>query len=473
MRVCVVGGGISGLAAAYRLKQRGADVELFEGAQRVGGLLGTERFDGYVMETGADSILSEKPWALSLAEELGLGGEIIRTQPGPRGAYIVHRGKLARIPEGFSLMAPTSFTAMARSPLMTWRGKLRMAADLVLPRREVEDESLESYVVRRLGRETFERLAQPLVSGIYGARPDKLSLRATMPRFLDMEREHGSVIRGLRARLSVERAKQGGSKSGTAGARYGLFAAFRGGMQTLIDGLSASLGSALHTGHMVTAVGRDADGYTVEVRGSQHGYDALVIALPAHIAGQVLYGLDAPLSQKLFEIEYASAATVTFAFDRAAIQHDLDAYGFVVPAAEARDIIASTWASVKYAGRAPDGKVLIRVFLGGHTGQHLLAESDASLVAIAMRELSALIGVGAAPDWSRVVRYPRAMPQYHVGHFERVAVIDALAQKHPRFALAGNAYRGVGIPDAVKSANDAVERILGPAHRASLGPGSG
>jgi oxygen-dependent protoporphyrinogen oxidase len=332
-----------------------------------------------------------------------------------------------------------------------------MAADLVLPRRVVEDESLESYVVRRLGRETFERLAQPLVSGIYGAHPDKLSLRATMPRFLDMERDHGSIIRGLRARLS----KEGASKEGTAGARYGLFAAFRGGMQTLIDALRESLGSAVHTGHMVTAVGRDADGYTVEVRGAQHGYDALLIALPAHIAGQILYGLDAPLAHKLFEIEYASAATVTFAFDRSAIKHALDAYGFVVPAAEGREIIASTWASVKYRGRAPEDKVLIRVFIGGHTGQHLLAESDASLVAIGMRELSQLVDVAAAPDWSRVVRYPRAMPQYHVGHFARVAVIEALAQKYPHFALAGNAYRGVGIPDAVKSANDAVERIWG------------
>ncbi len=455
MRVCVVGGGISGLAAAYRLKQRGADVELFEGAQRVGGLLGTERFDGYVMETGADSILSEKPWALRLAEELGLGAEIIKTQAGPRGAYIVHEGKLARVPDGFSLMAPTSAAAMLRSPLMSWRGKLRMAADLVLPRGSDEDESLESYVVRRLGRETFERLAQPLISGIYGAQPDKLSLRATMPRFLDMEREYGSVIRGLRAR--ARKAGEGGS---TAGARYGLFAAFRGGMQTLIDALRDALAERVHTGHMVTAVGRDRDGYTVEVRGAQHGYDALLIALPAHVAGQVLYALDAPLAQKLFEIEYASAATVTFAFDRSAIGHPLDAYGFVVPAIERREIIASTWASVKYAGRAPDGKALIRVFIGGHTGQHLLAESDAALVAIAMRELSALMNVGAAPDWSRVVRYPRAMPQYHVGHFERVAVIDALAAQHPRFALAGNAYRGVGIPDAVKSAEDAVERLL-------------
>lgn len=457
MRVAVVGGGISGLSAAYRLKQRGAEVTLYEGAARVGGLLGTERFDGYVMETGADSILSEKPWALALAEELGLAGEIIKTEVGPRGAYIVHQGKLARIPEGFSLMAPTDFVAMARSPLLSWRGKLRMAADLVLPRGAARaDESLESYVVRRLGRETFDRLAQPLVSGIYGARPDKLSLRATMPRFLEMESEQGSVIRGLRARAR----KAGARQTETAGARYGLFAAFRGGMQSLIDALARDLGEVVQTGQMVTAVGRDADGFTVEVRGAQHGYDALLVALPAHVAGQVLYGFDVPLAQKLFEIEYASAATVTFAFPRAAIAHALDAYGFVVPAAEQRQIIASTWASVKYAGRAPEDKVMMRVFIGGHTGQHLLAESDQALIEIALRELSSLVSVRGQPDWSRLIRYPRAMPQYHVGHLARVEAIEALAAKHTRFALAGNAYRGVGIPDAVRSANQAVERLL-------------
>jgi oxygen-dependent protoporphyrinogen oxidase len=458
MRACVVGGGVAGLAAAYRLKQRGARVELFEAAPRVGGLLGSERFDGYVVETGADSILTEKPWAMELADQLGLAGEVIRTESGPRGAYIVHRGTLERVPEGFSLIAPLDLLAMARSPIVSRPGKLRMALDLVLPRRRAsDDESLQSFVERRLGRELFERLAQPLVSGIYGADPRKLSLAATMPRFVEMEREHGSVMRGLWARQRVAR---GAAQAQAAGARYGLFAAFRGGMQTLIDALARELEGSLHTGQAVTAVERDADGsLNVEVRGSWHGYQALVVALPAYAAAQVLHSFDAELARELFAIPYASAATVTCAWPRAAVPHALDAFGFVVPAAERREILASTWASVKYAGRAPAGKVLIRVFVGGYTGQELVQRSDAELLEIAQRELRQLLGVTQAPEWTRVVRYPQAMPQYHLGHQARVARIEGLVRKHPRFALAGNAYRGVGIPDAIKSANDAVSLL--------------
>jgi oxygen-dependent protoporphyrinogen oxidase len=458
MRACVIGGGVAGLTAAYRLKQRGAQVELFEAAQRVGGLLGTERFDGYVVETGADSILTEKPWAMQLAEELGLGAEVIKTEAGPRGAYIVHRGKLERVPEGFSLIAPLDLLAMARSPVVSWPGKLRMALDLVLPRRRAsDDESLQGYVERRLGSELFERLAQPLVSGIYGADPRKLSLAATMPRFVEMERDHGSVMRGLWARQRT--AQSGGG--GASGARYGLFAAFRGGMQTLIDALARELEGSLHTGHAVTAVERDADGsLNVEVRGSWHGYQALIVALPAHVAAQILHGFDAALATELFGIQYASAATVTCAFPRTAIPHALDAFGFVVPAAERREILASTWASVKYAGRAPADKALIRVFIGGYTGQALVERRDDELLELALRELGELLGLRAPPEWSRVVRYPRAMPQYHLGHQARVARIEGMAGRHRRFALAGNAYRGVGIPDAIKSANDAVDRVF-------------
>jgi oxygen-dependent protoporphyrinogen oxidase len=459
MRACVVGGGIAGLTAAYRLKQSGLDVELFEAAPRVGGLLGTERFDGFVVETGADSILSEKPWALELAQELGLGGEIIRTEAGPRGAYIVRAGRLERVPEGFSLLAPMDLLALARSPVVSWPGKLRMALELLVPpRRAADDESLQSFVLRRLGREGFERLAQPLASGIYGADPQKLSLLATMPRFLEMERAHGSVIRGLWAR---QRRAQGRERAQAAGARYGLFAAFRGGMQSLIDALAHELAGCLRTGQAVTAVERDPDGsLNVEVRGEWHGYDALVIAVPAYVAGQIVHSLDAELARQLFEIEYGSAATVTCAFARADVPHPLDAFGFVVPASERREIIAATWASVKYAGRAPPGKALIRVFFGGYQGQHQVERSDAELIDNTRRELGDLLGIRAAPDWTRVVRYRQAMPQYHVGHMARVERIEALVRKQRRFALAGNAYRGVGIPDAVKSGNDAVERVL-------------
>jgi oxygen-dependent protoporphyrinogen oxidase len=457
MKVAVVGGGISGLSAAYRLKQAGAEVTVFEGGERAGGLLGTERRDGYVIETGADSILTEKPWAMKLAEDLGIGGRAIKTSSAHRGAYIVHEGRLERVPEGFSLMAPTDLVEMAKSPIVSRRGKLRMLGDLVLPRGGSADESLESFVVRRLGREVFDRLAQPLVGGIYGADPKKLSLAATMPRFVEMEHSHRSLIRGVTARQKEAAEKAAGQASG---ARYGMFAAFDGGMQTLIDALVAELGARIETRALVTAVEHDQYGFGVEVHGTARGFDAVVVAVPAYVAGQMLHGLDAPLAKELFAIDYASAATVTFAWPREAIPHALDAFGFVVPAIENRQIIASTWASVKYPGRAPEGKALIRVFLGGYTGQHLLERADDDLIGMARRELAQLIGVTAEPDFTKVVRYPKAMPQYHVGHLERVARIEARVAQHPRFALAGNAYRGVGIPDAVRSGEQAAQRLL-------------
>ncbi len=455
MRVAVLGGGISGLTAAYRLKQRGHDVTVFEGSTRAGGILGTELRDGYVIETGPDSILSEKPWALALAEELGLGAEIIKTRPSPRGAYVVNHGRLVRVPEGFSLMAPTRFKDMAHSPLISTRGKLRMALDLALPRGHAgADESLESFVVRRLGRETFDRLAQPLVGGIYGADPARLSLRATMPRFVELEAEYRSVVLGLRQRQRAAVERGAGPASG---ARYGLFAAFKRGMQTLVDALVKVLDGAVETQSMVTALERDSDGYQVEVRGASQGFNAVVLALPAYVAAGLLRPLDRALAGELEAIPYGSAATVTFAFKREQIAHALDAFGFVVPAIEARGIIASTWASVKYEGRAPEGKVLIRVFIGGYQGQHLVERSDKELSALARRELAELIGARGEPELTRVVRYIKAMPQYHLGHLARVARIDALAKQHPRLAIAGNAYRGVGIPDAVKSGEEAAQ----------------
>ena len=455
MRVGVVGGGISGLAAAYRLQQGGADVEVLEGASRVGGWLGSERIHDCVVETGADSILTEKPWALRLAEEVGIGGAIIGTRAQQRGAYVVHCGKLERVPHGFSLLAPTDFGAFVRSPLLSRKGKLRAGLELLLPRGNQDDESLESFVVRRFGRELFDQLAQPLAGGIYGADPAKLSLRATMPRFLELERRHGSVIRGMRARMQA-----GGGDGNASGARYGLFAAFAGGMQDLVDGVARPLGARILPSHRVTALERDQEGFRLQVNGAWRTYDAVVLALPAHAAARLLDGLSGPLSRLLAGIEYGSAATITLSWPRYAIPHPLDAFGFVVPTVEHRGLIASTWASVKYAGRAPDGTALIRVFVGGHRGQHLVDHDDHELVTIARRELAALIGVEAAPGFTKVVRYPRAMPQYHLGHLERVGRIEQLVHGLRGLALAGNAYRGVGIPDAIKSGEDAAGKLL-------------
>ena len=458
MRVCVIGGGISGLTAAYRLQKGGATVDVLEGSHRAGGLVGSELLQQHVVETGADSILTEKPWALRLAEELGLESEIIATRTSQRGAYIVHDGKLARIPQGFSLIAPSDLLALSASPLLSARGKARAALELFIPPRDPKapDESLEDFVVRRLGRELFDRLAQPLAGGIYGADPKKLSLAATMPRFIALEQQYGSVIRGLREKAKLQSATEGAA----SGARYGLFAAFKGGMQTFVDALEKQLETPVETGSTVTSIERDERGYRVEVRDSVRSYDALVLALPAHVAARLLAELDRELALELGGIEYGSAATVTLSWPRAAVPHALDAFGYVVPVIENRAVIASTWASIKYEGRAPEDKALLRVFLGGHRGQHLVQYGDEELIGLARRDLRELVGVSAEPDWTRVVRYLRAMPQYHVGHLDRVSRIEALERRHLRFALAGNAYRGVGIPDAVKSGEDAALRVL-------------
>jgi oxygen-dependent protoporphyrinogen oxidase len=458
VNVAVVGGGITGLAAAYRLKEAQHDVTLFEGSGRVGGLLGSEQRDGYVIETGADSILTEKPWALALAERLGLSDRVIKTSSAARGAYLLRLGRLERVPEGFSLMAPTQFAPFMRSSLLDWSGKARVWLDLALPPRRAQDEeSLEQFVTRRLGRQVFERMAQPLVGGIYGADPRRLSLAATMPRFVEMERKHGSVIRGLRA--GTQRALSSIDVS-AAGARYGLFAAFEGGMQTLIDALARELRTQTELHAQVTSLTRDREGFHVEVHGRFRRFDAVVVALPSYVAAQIVASLDRELAHELDGIPYGSAATVTFAWPRAAIAHPLDAFGFVVPTIEGRNIIASTWASVKYPGRAPEGHALIRVFIGGYNGQHLLERSDEELAALSRRDLRQLLGIRTAPEFERVIRYVRAMPQYQLGHLERVSRIETRERAIPGFALAGNAYRGVGIPDAVRSGEAAASRLF-------------
>lgn len=465
MRLVVVGAGISGLAAAHRAVElareqgRPLDLTVLEGADRVGGTIQTEQRDGFLVEGGPDSFLSEKPWALALCRRIGLEERLIRTDDRFRRTFVVWRGRLHPLPEGFQLLAPTRLGPLLASRLFSWPGKLRMACDLVLPRGGDPDESLGAFVRRRLGREALERVAQPLVAGIYTADPDELSLSATMPRFAEMERRERSVI------LALWRAarKAPAQHAGTSGARWSLFVSLARGMDELVQALAARLpAGALRLKERVTGVAREDGRWRIATAsGAAPEADGLVLAPEAHQAARMLRYVDPALTHLLEGIPHASSATVSLAYRRADVRHPLDGFGFVVPHAERRPIIACTFSSVKYPGRAPDGHVLLRVFLGGALNEAVLQGDDATLVGTAREQIGPLLGITAEPELARVTRHARAMPQYHVGHAARAAAIEQAVARHPGLRLAGGAYRGVGIADCVRSGEEAAERLLG------------
>ncbi len=463
--VVIVGGGIAGLAAAHRLHELSREREIplrftvLEASGRVGGTLGTEQRDGFLLELGPDSFISEKPWALALCRRIGLEPELIGTRDEHRATFVVHNGKLELLPEGFMLLAPTKFGPLLRSRLFSWPGKLRMALDLVLPRGpQQDDESLGSFVRRRFGREVLERVAQPLIGGIYTADPDSLSLAATMPRFLQMEREHRSVIAAMwkAARHRPQEAKS------ASGARWSLFVSLRDGMQTLVDTLTARLSLGQIRQHCAVSQIERAEGrWRVTCRdGSVLAADGVILATPTFQTAPLLRQLDPQLTAHLDTIQYSSAATVNLAFRRDQIPHPLKGFGFVVPAVEQRKIIACSFSSVKYAGRAPDGYALVRAFVGGSLQAELFNLDDAEMEQAVRQELATFLGIQAAPLFTHIARYPRSMPQYRVGHLRLVETMEKQVAQHPGLALAGNAYRGVGIPDCVRSGEAAAELVL-------------
>lgn len=482
-RIAVVGAGIAGLATAHRLvelsrerqrreRQEPIELMLLEAGRRLGGAIGTERTDGFVIESGPDSFISEKPWALRLCERIGFTQRLVRTRDEHRRTYVVHRGKLHALPDGFLLLAPTQFWPLIASRLFSWPGKLRMALDLVLPRGpERPDESLGAFVTRRLGRQALERVAQPLVGGIYTADPDDLSLAATMPRFLEMERKSRSVIWAMwiaQRRMAAAAGGAGHPTSGratsdraTSGARWSLFVSVDDGMQSLIDALAQRLPEGVvRLGSAVTSLRRDPHGWKIATSDSGAiEADAVVLATPAHQSARLVADLDPHLADELRGIPYASSATVSLAYREDQIPRGLDGFGFVVPLVEARSIVACTYSSMKYPGRAPEGHALLRAFVGGAMQQSLFEQDDAAMVESVRRELHHLLGITSEPLLTRIHRHPQAMPQYRVGHLDCMGRIDAALARHPGLAVAGNAYRGVGIPDCIHSGELAAEAV--------------
>src|SRR5687768_825662 len=455
-RIVVVGGGISGLAAAHRLVELGVDksrITLLEASGRLGGTLETRNRDGFLLEGGPDSFISEKPEAVALAKRLGLESRLIETNEQLRRSFIVRNGRLRPVPEGFQLLAPSRVWPFITTDIFSLSGKLRMAADLLLPRQNgTLDESLASFVRRRLGREALERMAQPMVGGIYTADPETLSLRATLPRFLDMERDHRSLI------LAMMRQ---GQKAGTSGARYSLFLSFDRGMEVLVTAL-ANVVPNVRLNTRIEELSFDSRTWRLKTNSDESfAADAVCLAVPAYTAAKLLENVNPHLASQLNAIRYASTATINFAYPRAAIKHPLNGFGFVVPFIEKRSLIACTFSSVKFKNRAPEDHVLLRAFAGGALQPEMFARQD--LVTRVEADVRELLSIDRSPLFTEVAKWERSMPQYEVGHLDRVQAIEAEVQALTGLALAGNAYRGAGIPDCIRSGETAAERLLNEA----------
>ena len=438
--VAIIGGGISGLSAAYELHKRRVPFLLFERADRVGGVIRTESVGGFTIDGGPDSLLIQKPGALELCAELGLGDRLMSTLP-PRTAYVFKAGRLYPLPETSVLGIPTRLRPLATTPVLSVAGKIRMALELATPAAvRDEDESIGSFFRRRFGDESVAYLAEPLLGGIHAGDVERLSMRALFPRLVGAEREHGSVIRRFR---SLSRA--------AGRPKNGLFRSLPGGIGELTDALIDALETAsLRTGQDVTRISgpspltvHTASGETVQAR-------KVIVTTPAYVTANLVRDLDPGLDTLCGSIPYTSTATVVLSYPRRSVAHHLNGTGFVVPRVESGlSLMAGSWVSSKWPGRAPEGQVLLRGFVGGARDAHALDQTDAELVAASHRDFSVLLGISGDPVITRVYRWPRLNPQYEVGHLEKIAKIDARLGGIPGLHITGAGFRGVGIPDCV------------------------
>ena len=459
-RIAIVGGGISGLSAAFALekqRQAGASLEyvLFESSPRLGGVLVTETVDGCLVEAGPDSFLTEKPWASDLCREVDLGDQLIGSNDANRKTYILVKGRLLVIPDGLMLMVPTKLTPTALSPLFSGRSKLRMAREWFHPPRKADaDESVASFVERHYGPEMVDRLADPLLSGVYGGEASQLSVRAVLPRFAEMEATHGSLGRAmLAARKKMARASQVPARP--------LFTSLKDGMQQMVDAIVSRLpASALQSNAAVQRVQRQNGGWVVSAGYASDQFDAVIIATPAQAAADLLGMASAELASELRAIQYTSSLTINLGYDRSVRASLPPGFGFLVPRSEGRRMLAATFVHNKFPHRAPEDRALLRCFIGGARNEQVLNATDEEVVHIVCEDLLQIIKLTADPLFTRVYRWKGAMAQYGVGHLERLQRIESLLRHLPGLALAGNGYRGIGVPDCVRSGSEAADKTL-------------
>jgi oxygen-dependent protoporphyrinogen oxidase len=441
----IVGGGIAGLAAAYELHRTGLSFVLLERGARAGGVILSEEIDGFTIDGGPDALLVQKPDGVRLCEELGIASRLVPTKP-PRIAYIQRAGRLHPLPTGSVLGIPTRVGPFIRTGLFSWPGKVRMAAELFVPRRLDEgDESIADFIGRRFGAEAVEYLAEPLLAGIHAGDVNRLSARALFPRFVAAEREAGSLLRAFRR--TSKRQPQG--SQGAPAASDGVFRSLPGGLSELVMALVAALPASavrLNTPALrITGSGL----FHVATPDGVFEARAVIVAAPTYAAAELIGPLDPELAQLCAGITYSSVATVALGFERTAIAHPLNGSGFVVPRVESNEILAASWLSSKWPHRAPEDRALVRTFIGGARDPSALQSSDDELVGRSVRALTPVLGIRAAPILTRVYRFPRANAQHEVGHLARVAAIDNTLARHPGLFMTGSGLRGVGIPDCV------------------------
>ena len=455
-KIAVLGAGITGLTAAYELQRRAekerrkVEIVVLEGSSRIGGKIQTETREGAVIEAGPDSFITTKPWAVELVRELGLEGELVKTSQGPNTVFVCHQGKLRALPDGMSLL-PTKLAPFLMSDLMSWGGKLRLLGEIWAPiETGGQDESLARFVRRRLGDEALDLVIGPMLAGIYAGDAEQLSLRSTFPQLKDMEAS-GGLLRSMWA-----------ARARPPGADLSMFVTLRGGMSRLVEALVARLpAGTVRTSQMIQSLRRKSGQWQIQTPAGLIAADAVVSALPANQLSKIVADHDLELSCVLGEIPFVSTATVSTLYEQQGFPHALDGFGFLVPKRENRSVTAATFSSKKFPGRAAEGSVLIRSFLGG-AGREGPAEADddTQIARAARHDLRELLGLGERhPKLTRTFRFPKANPQYTVGHSLRLRRIDSCLQGHQNLALAGCSYHGVGLPDCVKSGRDAAAKV--------------
>ena len=466
-RVLVVGGGITGLTLAYRLQENffnskeNAEIILVESTPRIGGIIETEQKDGFIFEKGPDSFFNSKPNVISLCEDLQIENRIIGTNPDYRRSFILQGENLIPVPKGFYLMSPIAIGPFFGSPLISVFGKIRMMLDLVLPRRnEYEDESLYDFVVRRFGYEAFEKIAQPMIGGIYSADPKELSLKATMPQFLELEEKYRSVILGLRKTM-IRKDDDTDETFNTSGARYGLFASFDKGMEVLTDSIKDKFSSVdLRLNSEVTSIAKKQEGWTVEInRNEILNVDTVCLTAINPKISQLIQNVSPKFSSFFNKLDFGSLATINFVFNKEQIKHPLDGMGFVVPDIEDRNILACSFSSVKFPNRSPEGDLLLRVFIKESEWNNFSEKKNSSIIERVMKELRMILKIHGEPKHTDVNFYLKSTPQYKVGHLERIEGLEKSASELSGLFFAGKGYRGVGISDCVASADIVSEKV--------------